>query len=152
MMRVLFLPGSWDLTQEIVAVLNEEGHTVTFVLETDDLQKAGHALNYDLLLVDLGFSAFDVVQFLESQARFNQKQRTLLYTAEANRLLQVLALGYDVEQCLAEPFVRKDLVEKLRLYERDLHDRLNAEARLLEPERPPKAQASSSTAALSDRS
>lgn len=150
-MRILFLPGSRDLTQEIVAALNDEGHTVTFVLETEDLQKAGHALNYDLLIVDLGFSAFDIVQFLESQARFNQKQRTLLYAADANRLLQVLALGYDVGQCLTEPFVREDLIERLRLYERDLHDRLNAEAGLLESQPPLEPKASGPSRTVSGR-
>ena len=116
-MRVLLIVDANELSRDIADVLEEGDHWVTFVRGLNDLSRAGHALDYNLLIVDLRFSGFDVLSFLESQCRFQQSRHAILYAADAETLLKALSLGYKADQCLAEPFVRADLVRKLANFE-----------------------------------
>jgi CheY-like chemotaxis protein len=74
-MRVLLLEDPSGASDDISRTLQHHGHEITQVSSEASLGRAGHALSYDLLIVDLSMSAVDPVAVLENQARMGQTAR-----------------------------------------------------------------------------
>jgi chromosome partitioning protein len=115
-MRVLLLEDPSGASDDISRTLQHHGHEITQVSSEASLGRAGHALSYDLMIVDLSMSAVDPVAVLESQARMGQTARALLLSEGDQRRARAIALGYRERQILSLPLDQARLLAWLTDY------------------------------------
>jgi cellulose biosynthesis protein BcsQ len=115
-MRVLFLEDCPGPSDEITRTLQHHGHEVTPIGSEAALARAGHASDYDLLIVDLDMRSVDPFAFLGSQARMGQTARALLLSGSDALSSRAIALGYRERQILARPPDRPRLLTWLADY------------------------------------
>ncbi len=115
-MRVLVLEDPSGPSDDISRTLQHYGHETTQISSETSLGRAGHALNYDLLIIDLSMSAVDPFAVLESQARMGQTARALLLSDDGQQSARALSLGYRKGQILSLPLEQPRLLAWLTDY------------------------------------
>ncbi len=109
--KILILDDNKDILEMMKVALEDEGHDVECLTNTDDIYKAVQTINPDLVIVDYILEGINGGEFChEIKSHPDTAHIPVIMVSGHERVLQSLGTTYGADVFIAKPFSLEDIV------------------------------------------